>query len=141
MLLNITVQKNVWFHLIPFSLNGIKRAWICSQSITSICGGDFMKDYYYPVAMLLGLSIGGTTILTTSMTGCDNVEDHYKQQKKEAWEEPCHDTSMLLATTAGSPNEFTCPNKHHRMQVQITTTASNEEVGALVFCQCMSEDQ
>ena len=79
-------------------------------------------------------------VCVCASVGCESVEDSWKRQKQEAWEEPCHDTSTLLATTAGSPNAFACPNKHHKMHVQISTTSSNEEVGALVFCECVSDN-
>ena len=56
-----------------------------------------------------------------------------------AWIAPCTDQSWLLATTAGSPSHAVCPNQRHRMHVQVATTSSNEEVGALVFCECQRE--
>lgn len=59
--------------------------------------------------------------------------------RKTEWFEPCHDEARLLATTAGSPGRFECPNQKHKMQVQIATGSSNEEFGALVFCKCVSE--
>jgi hypothetical protein len=59
---------------------------------------------------------------------------------REAWEGPCADTSWLLATTAGSPDHATCPNKHQRMRVQVATHPSNEEAAALVFCECDRTD-
>lgn len=49
---------------------------------------------------------------------------------------PCFDSATLLATTTGSPSDQTCPNIRHRMRVEIKTTPSNEEIGALVFCEC-----
>lgn len=55
---------------------------------------------------------------------------------EKAWNGPCADVSTLLATTAGSPSEQTCPNKHHHMHVQVASKPSNEEFGALVFCEC-----
>jgi len=54
----------------------------------------------------------------------------------EAWSEPCHDESALLATTAGSPSSFECPNRLHKMRVQVATAPTNEEAAALVFCEC-----
>jgi hypothetical protein len=51
---------------------------------------------------------------------------------------PCLDTSTLVATTAGSPNGFSCSNKLHRMKVE-TKVIAGEEIGALVFCQCFKE--
>lgn len=56
-----------------------------------------------------------------------------------AWEGPCHDVSWLLATTAGSPSEAACPNKLHRMHVEVATHPSNEEAAAIVFCECVHE--
>ena len=53
-----------------------------------------------------------------------------------AWTEACHDEARLLATTAGSPDKFECPNKLHRMRVQVASKATNEEAAALVFCEC-----
>jgi len=58
------------------------------------------------------------------------------QRVHEATYGTCHDQSWLLATTAGSPDSARCPNVHQRMRVQVATTASHEEVGALVFCEC-----
>jgi len=63
-----------------------------------------------------------------------------KREADERWNGPCADESTLVATTAGSPNSFTCWNKHHRMRVDPVTKASNEEIGALVFCQCVYDD-
>jgi hypothetical protein len=55
------------------------------------------------------------------------------------WNGPCADESVLLATTAGSPSGFRCPNRLHRMEVQVATTPSKEEAAALVFCRCERE--
>ena len=74
--------------------------------------------------------------------GCDRPgafesgEHQAAREKVEQWEGPCADKSWLLATTAGSPDVAECPNKMHRMRVQVATTPSQEEVGALVFCEC-----
>lgn len=69
------------------------------------------------------------------IVGCDQCQTQSCQEKKE-WFEPCHDESELLATTTGSPNSMKCPNRFHRMKVQVATTPSHEEIGALVFCEC-----
>ena len=83
-------------------------------------------------------------VLILLMTmGCDrpdafeSSEHQIARQKHEQWEGPCADKSWLLATTSGSPSEATCPNKGHRMRVQVATTPSQEEIGALVFCECV----
>lgn len=49
---------------------------------------------------------------------------------------PCQDSSTLLATTAGSPDAFSCDNKNHRMRAE-TVTKAGEEIGALVICECI----
>lgn len=48
----------------------------------------------------------------------------------------CIDSATLVATTTGSPNEYSCTNKHHKMRVEASTKAG-EEIGALVFCECV----
>lgn len=58
------------------------------------------------------------------------------QEEAREWNAPCRDESVLLATTAGSPNSFTCPNRLHKMRVQVATAPSNEEAAAIVFCEC-----
>jgi hypothetical protein len=72
------------------------------------------------------------------LAACD-PDAQYKRDKAEAWEEPCADKAWLLATTSGSPSAAECPNKHHRMRVQVATTPSKEEIGALVFCECVHD--
>lgn len=63
-----------------------------------------------------------------------------EDKRQMAWRSnDCQDESVLVATTAGSPNGFTCPNHLHRMQVQVATHPSNEEAAALVFCQCQRD--
>lgn len=79
------------------------------------------------------------------LLGCDEMSGKADQQRAEEarikqWEGPCADKSWLLATTTGSPSIATCPNKRHHMRVQVATTASNEEVGALVFCECERDE-
>lgn len=67
-------------------------------------------------------------------------DEHMSRRiSNEKWNAPCVDESTLIATTTGSPNNFKCWNKHHRMHVQVTTTSSHEEIGALVFCECERE--
>lgn len=77
-------------------------------------------------------------VTTASLLGCDqeNWEDRQKREAFEAWVAPCQDTATLLATTAGSPSQQTCPNQNHVMRVQAASGASNEEFGAVVFCRC-----
>ena len=76
------------------------------------------------------------TALTISLLVIGCAEQQQKRWEQEQWYGPCHDESSLLATTAGSPNSFKCPNKDHRMRVQVATHPSNEEAAALVFCEC-----
>lgn len=61
--------------------------------------------------------------------------------EQKAWNGLCHDESVLLATTAGSPDSFRCSNKNHRMRVQVASVASNEEAAALVFCECVRNEE
>jgi outer membrane biosynthesis protein TonB len=78
-------------------------------------------------------------VLLLLLTACGVEDDAARQrevQRQKEWNEPCHDQSVLLATTAGSPNSLECPNKLHKMHVQVQTTKSNEEAAALVFCEC-----
>jgi hypothetical protein len=63
-----------------------------------------------------------------------------RRRAEEAREGPCSDVSWLLATTAGSPSQAICPNRLHRMRVQVATHPSNEEAAALVFCECRRSD-
>lgn len=70
---------------------------------------------------------------------CDNGPSPAAREqlrKDKEWNEPCASESVLVATTTGSPNSFKCTNKHHVMRVQVTTTKTNEEVGAIIFCEC-----
>ena len=81
-------------------------------------------------------------ILLSVLVGCDEMNGVADTRRREAekvatWNAPCADKSWLLATTSGSPSEATCPNKEHRMRVQVATTPSQEEIGALVFCECV----
>ena len=81
--------------------------------------------------------------LLAAAAGCESDaerrlrwENERLDRERVAWAAPCSDESVLLATTAGSPSEFRCPNREHRMQVQPMTVASKEEAAALVFCRC-----
>jgi len=76
-------------------------------------------------------------IFLVCATGCEKSEPAWKVYEREEWSGPCKDTSVLLATTSGSPSFQTCPNRLHRMHVQVATHSSNEEAAALVFCQCI----
>lgn len=57
-------------------------------------------------------------------------------RRKRDLDLPCQDESSLLATTTGSPSHLRCPNRMHRMRVQVATSSSREEAAALVFCEC-----
>jgi len=83
------------------------------------------------------------TVLLLAFTACENEGgfESISHAREREWNEPCHDQSSLLATTAGSPNQFVCPNKNHRMEVQVATHPSNEEAAALVFCRCVREGE
>lgn len=69
-------------------------------------------------------------------SGCGDPNAQWKRERREAWEEPCHEVSWLLATTSGSPDRAECPNQRHKMRVQTVTVGANEEIGSLVFCEC-----
>lgn len=82
--------------------------------------------------------------LTIVTFACHTNEETLEQQaarrqRQEKWTEPCRDQSALLATTAGSPDTFECPNRLHKMKVQVATAPSHEEAAALVFCECQKE--
>jgi hypothetical protein len=82
-------------------------------------------------------------LLLTILTGCNyeaKQEEARRQELDRIYNGPCRDEASLLATTAGSPNSLTCPNRQHRMRVEIKTSPSNEEIGALVFCECQRPD-
>lgn len=76
------------------------------------------------------------------LLGCEQetYEQIQRRQTIEAWNAACADESYLLATTSGSPSGHRCPNKRHRMRVQVATHPSNEEAAALVFCECRRGD-
>ena len=78
------------------------------------------------------------------LVGCD--EDGKSPEEKmairdriEKYNEPCHDFSVLLATTTGSPSTIECPNKLHKMRIQIASAPSKEEFGAVAFCECQDK--
>ena len=88
--------------------------------------------------MVMTRSIG-SLLLLLSVIACDDFDGSKARQRAydEAWNGPCHETSVLLATTVGSPAEHTCPNKRHKMRVTLASAPSNEEFGAIVFCECL----
>lgn len=88
-------------------------------------------------AVILGLFTGLAIHESREM---DRANQRAAEDRRLEWEGPCKDMSWLLATTAGSPSGATCPNKLHRMQVQVASQASNEEGMAIVFCKCEREE-
>lgn len=88
------------------------------------------------IAWLMVVLVGFTA------AACDDPDGSKarKQAALEAWEAPCADVSWLLATTSGSPSTASCPNKHHRMRIQIASAPSNEEFGAVAFCECQRDE-
>ena len=73
------------------------------------------------------------------LVGCETDHSGFESPghvARRQWSEPCHDEAILLATTSGSPSHKQCPNRLHRMRVQIASAPSNEEFGAVVFCEC-----
>ena len=94
---------------------------------------------FYAILLLLHIA---TLLLLAACDEMNGAADARRaaDRKRQAWEAPCVDVATLLATTAGSPNETACPNKRHRMRVQVATTASNEEIGAVAFCECERGD-
>ena len=74
-------------------------------------------------------------------TACgESPEQQLARQRNAEWTEPCRDQGVLLATTAGSPSRFECPNRLHKMRVQVATTPTHEEAAALVVCECVADD-
>ena len=74
-----------------------------------------------------------------ALLGCKGTSWETPAQRRETeWSGPCHDESRLVATTAGSPNGFECPNAKHRMRVEVKTQ-SGEEIAALVVCECIRD--
>lgn len=75
-------------------------------------------------------------LLVLVVLGCEGTAvETYGQRRNREWFEDCRDESRLVATTAGSPNGFECPNREHRMRVELKTM-SGEEIAALVVCEC-----
>ena len=71
--------------------------------------------------------------------GCNDFDGNKRAECERRYEyntDECQDSATLLATTAGSPDNYTCPNKHHKMRVESVTKAG-EEIGATVFCECV----
>lgn len=70
--------------------------------------------------------------------GCHREDTNYAACRDKAAynSDMCFNTSILLATTTGSPSFATCSNKRHKMRVE-PVTKSGEEIGALVFCECV----
>jgi hypothetical protein len=83
------------------------------------------------IASLVALALAGCDYLTGESNRRERV-----LRNKENWEKPCSDEAILLATTAGSPNEARCSNREHRMRIQVVTTQANEEIGSIAFCEC-----
>ncbi len=76
------------------------------------------------------------TCLATAIlaSGCDTPAARKVEEGKRA----CVDTATLLATTAGSPNVFSCWHEDHRMEVSVATLAG-EEIGSTVTCRCIRD--
>ncbi len=88
-------------------------------------------------AAFIAIVVGVLAALVAAFVWQDAYEKNQAAQAtQEKWVAECHDESVLLATTTGSPSHHTCPNQHHVMHVQVASQPSNEEFGALVFCQC-----
>jgi hypothetical protein len=70
--------------------------------------------------------------------GCHRDDPNYNacREKGIYLSDMCFNSSVLVATTTGSPNGYSCNNKHHKMRVEPVTKAG-EEIGALVFCECV----
>jgi hypothetical protein len=75
-------------------------------------------------------------LIVLLLIGCDSPREQVRKERAVEWVEPCRDKTVLLATTAGSPNQFECGNREHVMRVQVASTPSNEEAAAVVFCEC-----
>lgn len=89
------------------------------------------------IAATIILAMAGVAVLgVRSLPHIETGDERVARERAGRWTEPCHDQSSLLATTAGSPDNFECPNKLHRMRVQVASKATNEEAAALVFCEC-----
>lgn len=87
---------------------------------------------------LVAVACGGGKDPVSGCTYTMGVDEYAFHRCLEAYEynkEACQDSATLVATTAGSPNGATCPNRHHRMRV-VPATLAGEEIGATVFCEC-----
>jgi len=75
--------------------------------------------------------------------GCEEgkspEQKEYDRERLEKYNEPCREYSVLLATTTGSPSTMECPNKLHKMRIQIASAPSKEEFGAVAFCECQDK--
>ena len=76
--------------------------------------------------------------LAVLISACDTETDAQLAARwdREEWNGRCRDEATLVATTSGSPSSTRCPNRLHRMRVQVASSPSNEEFGAVVFCEC-----
>jgi hypothetical protein len=83
---------------------------------------------------ILVVCFAGAVIIGLFVYGLSAMETPRERQARQ-WTEPCADESALVATTAGSPNSFTCSNRNHRMRLEVKTQ-SGEEIAALVVCEC-----
>jgi hypothetical protein len=79
-------------------------------------------------------------LLAAMSWGCDDAFPDFAKAEKAQWDGPCADEAVLLATTADSPSKFRCWNKHHRMRVDDVTKSTTEHPAALIFCECMHDD-
>jgi hypothetical protein len=77
---------------------------------------------------------GALALLVTC--ACKSTDEQWQQRRQRAWLEPCRDSATLLATTTGSPSKRECPNRMHRLRIEVASGASNEEYAAVVFCEC-----
>ncbi len=93
--------------------------------------------------------VSGIATCVALAYGCDAMnrwgERNQRQEKarveaaaEETWNGHCHDESMLLATTSGSPDYKNCPHRLHRMHYEAVTKAG-EEIGALITCICQRD--
>lgn len=80
-------------------------------------------------------------LVAVSAIACETEEQAALRKMREEWEAPCLDKTVLVATTAGSPNFATCTNKFHRMLVETASEPSKEEFAAVVFCRCERGDE
>lgn len=66
----------------------------------------------------------------------DNERLGIARQKEAVWSGPCSDSVAVLGPT-GTSNAHACSNKSHRMRMEVKTSPSNEQIGAIVFCECV----